>query len=116
MTMFSKLLGRFRGLMPASSATKHVLVVSSGAMMAQVIAALAGPINSRLYTPADYGTLAIFGSAFSLFAILAFMRYDLAIPVAEDDTLGCTFSSCVFCSPWPGVWSLASWSSSLGRP
>jgi len=88
MSMYTRVTGRLKAFMSGSSATKHVLAVSSGAVIAQAIGAFAGPINSRLYLPAEYGTLAVFSMMFSLFAILAFMRYDLAIPVAEDDTEG----------------------------
>lgn len=46
---------------------------------------LAAPLLSRLYTPEDFGLLAIYASILTLFSVVASMRYELAIPLPEDD-------------------------------
>lgn len=86
MNLSAAIPARIKSLLAGSSATKQALTVSSGAIAAQCVALVAGPINSRLYTPSDYGTLALFSALLSICSVLATMRYDLALPVAEDDT------------------------------
>jgi len=46
---------------------------------------VSAPLLTRLYTPADFGVLAVYGSLVSLVAVVAAMRYELAITLPEDD-------------------------------
>ncbi len=104
MTIFDKVRGRIKSLASGNSATKHVLAVGSAAVAAQVIGVIAGPINSRLYHPTDYGTLAVFSTLFGLFSVLGTMRYEMAIPVSEDDTEG--MHILLLCLLIAGLWAI----------
>jgi O-antigen/teichoic acid export membrane protein len=75
-------------LWPKSRFVRQVATVSSSAAVAQLVGLVVGPINSRLYEPADFGLVAPFGSLFSILTVLTTMRYEMAIPVAEDDDEG----------------------------
>jgi O-antigen/teichoic acid export membrane protein len=64
---------------------RAVIVLVSGTALAHVLSALALPILSRLYSPADFGLLAVFAGTLSIVAAAACLRYDLAVPLPESD-------------------------------
>lgn len=53
--------------------------------MGQVITVLASPILTRLYGPDDFGVMAVYVSLLSIFSVIASLRYQLAIPLPEED-------------------------------
>lgn len=57
-----------------------------GTAGAQLLAVLAAPLLTRLYTPEDFGLLAVYASLLGLIAVIASLRYELAIPLPEDDS------------------------------
>ncbi len=81
---------------PKSKFLRQVGALSFSTAIAQAISLFVGPINSRLYTPADFGLLAPFASLFSVLTVLITMRYEMAMPVAADDQEGLNvFSLCM---------------------
>lgn len=58
---------------------KNVSVLASGTIIVQAISILLSPVLSRLYTPEDYGLLAVFASFISLLTVIGSFRYELAI-------------------------------------
>ncbi len=64
---------------------RSILMVAGGTTLGQVFVVLASPLLTRLYSPESFGTLAVFLSLFSLLVIINSLRYELAIPLAEDD-------------------------------
>lgn len=64
---------------------KRVLLLVAGTAGAQVIALAAAPLLTRLYTPGDFGLLAVFGGLLAIITLVASLRYELAIPIAEND-------------------------------
>ena len=64
---------------------KNVLFLSGGTVVSQAIIFLLSPFITRIYSPEEYGILTIFISILSLFAGSESLRYELAIPVAEND-------------------------------
>ncbi|MCX6248579.1 MAG: oligosaccharide flippase family protein [Bacteroidetes bacterium] len=59
------------------------LVLGSG--IAQVITFLVSPVLTRLYTPEDFGVFTFFISIVGLFALVATLRYELAIIFPKED-------------------------------
>ncbi len=55
-----------------------------GTASAQVLMILAAPVLTRLYTPNDFGVLAVFVAMTTLVAAMGSFRYELAIPLPED--------------------------------
>lgn len=59
--------------------------MSVGALCVELIGVATGPINSRLYAPADHG---LNNSLFVFYAMLGFlttMRFEMAIPIVDTD-------------------------------
>ena len=65
---------------------KSVLQVAGGAFSAQLLALLALPVLSRLYTPEAFGTLAVILATSTLFAVVVSLQLELAIPNATDSS------------------------------
>jgi len=64
---------------------RNVALISSGTFFAQLLNIAATPLLTRLYTPEDFGILAVYASLLSLVVIGAW-RYQLAIPLPEEET------------------------------
>ena len=58
----------------------------SGTALAQVIPVLLSPVLTRLYSPEQYGTLALFTSVVGIFSVAATFRYELSIMLPEQDS------------------------------
>ena len=70
---------------PKGSFSAHVLTLMTGTTIAQAIPIAISPILTRLYSPSDFGALALFSSVVSIVAIIATGRYELAIMLPEED-------------------------------
>lgn len=63
------------------TAARNVAVLTMGTVVAQVLTVLSTPILSRLYTPSDFGLLAVFLSLSGICAIFVTLRYETAVLV-----------------------------------
>jgi O-antigen/teichoic acid export membrane protein len=59
--------------------------LAGGAAAGQIVAVLASPIITRHYTPAEIGAFSVFSTAAMLLNSTNSVRYEMAIPVAEDE-------------------------------
>ncbi|MFW6275733.1 MAG: lipopolysaccharide biosynthesis protein [bacterium] len=64
---------------------KNVSILVGGTGFAQLLVIGASPIVTRLYTPEDFGTLAIFISLLAILGTAASFKYQFAIPLPEKD-------------------------------
>jgi len=64
---------------------RNVAVLSSASVVAQVINVLSMSLISRLYSPSDFGTLALFSSVVGILSTVSGFRYYLVIPLARTD-------------------------------
>jgi len=64
---------------------KNVLILSGGTVIAQILPIIVSPILSRIYSPSDFGILALFVSITSIISVIANGRYELAIMLPEKD-------------------------------
>ncbi len=78
-------LARLKSLLPKSSFARNVAVIAGGTAAGQSIVVLASPIITRLYTPEEFGVLAVYTSFLGILSVLASLRYELAIPLPEKD-------------------------------
>jgi O-antigen/teichoic acid export membrane protein len=62
-----------------------VLKLVTGTTFAQVLAVLASPVLTRLFTPADFGLLGIFTSITKVLGVVACLRYEFAIMLPDDE-------------------------------
>jgi len=63
---------------------RNVGTLMSGTAIAQAIPVLVSPILSRLYTPDDFGILALFMAISIVISVIATGRYELAIMLPEN--------------------------------
>lgn len=70
-----------------SEFSRNVLTLMTGSALAQAIPIALSPILTRLYTPEEFGVLALFLALSSLLAVIATFRYELAIiqPRKDED-------------------------------
>lgn len=67
------------------SFARNVAVLAGGTALGQAITVLASPILTRLYAPEDFGVLAVYSSILGILSVVASWRYELAIPLPEED-------------------------------
>ena len=61
------------------------VTIMSGTVASQLIVLLAMPIVTRLYSPADFGGVAIFSALLTAIVIVSNLRYELAIALPKTD-------------------------------
>ena len=76
----------FLRLLKRSGFSKSLITLLTGTTLAQGITLLISPLLSRLYTPHDFGVFGTFLSIVSAIALIASLRYEIAIvlPKKED--------------------------------
>lgn len=72
-------------LKPKSEFSRNVLTLMTGTTIAQAIPIAITPILTRLYTPEDFGVLALFLAITAILGSIANARYELAIMLPEED-------------------------------
>jgi O-antigen/teichoic acid export membrane protein len=61
------------------------MILATGAGLSQVISITASPILTRLFSPENFGTLALFLSSSAILSILSTARYEMAIVQAKNN-------------------------------
>lgn len=74
-----------RRLLPKSHFARSVSVLAGGTAAGQIIVVAASPILTRLYSPEDFGLLAVYAGLLGILGVVASLRYQLAIPLPESD-------------------------------
>ena len=74
-------IARFRG----SEFAKNTAVLTIGTAVAQAIGVLITPILSRIFTPADYGLVALYGAVVTICATVITLRYEIRVLLPEAD-------------------------------
>jgi O-antigen/teichoic acid export membrane protein len=64
---------------------KDVLTLSGSNLAVQLLGLAVLPITTRIYTPADFGVLAIFAAVVQLITCVATLRYEIPIPNTETN-------------------------------
>jgi O-antigen/teichoic acid export membrane protein len=62
-----------------------VMMLAGGTALAHVITVIASPILTRLYSPEDFGVLAVFVALFAPLLAVASGRYEQAIPLPREE-------------------------------
>lgn len=90
---------------------RNVFVLMSGATVAMIVPVIAAPILTRLYSPADYGILALYVSIVTVVSAPITANYDGAVMLPEKDgdalnlvavclVIALFFSSVLFFASW----------------
>jgi len=69
-----------------SEFVKNSLTLFTGTSIAQLIPLIFSPVLSRLYSPEDFGVLALYMSFASILAVFATGRYEMAIVLPKKDS------------------------------
>lgn len=88
MRQHRRLSGLREGLkarLPSGGFLTGVAALMTGTALAQAIPALAAPVLTRLYTPSDFGALALFTSITAVCGVIACARYELAVVLPDDE-------------------------------
>lgn len=64
---------------------KSVFVLAGGTAFAQAISILVMPLLTRLYSPEDFGVLAVYSAIVMILGVVSCLRFDIAIPLPRDD-------------------------------
>ena len=67
---------------------RNILKLMTGEGIGKAIGFVAAPFVTRLYTPSDFGILAVFASLCALFYPFCTLRYTLAIPLHSNEKVG----------------------------
>jgi len=76
---------RIKRLLPKNRFARSVSVLVGGTAAGQIIVVAASPILTRLYSPEDFGLLAVYAGLLGILGVIASLRYQLAIPLPESD-------------------------------
>jgi O-antigen/teichoic acid export membrane protein len=71
--------------MKASGFLGKVAQVAGGTALAQGLLVIASPVLTRLYTPVDFGVLAVYVSLVSFLVTPASLRFELALPLPRSE-------------------------------
>lgn len=78
--MINKLLGNYKG-----EFAKNVLTVFTGMSFSQIIPILVSPVLTRIYSPAEFGVLALFMATGMIFGNISTFQYDAAIMLPKEE-------------------------------
>ncbi|WP_027132450.1 lipopolysaccharide biosynthesis protein [Geminicoccus roseus] len=79
--MYARLIARFK----KGGLARNALTVTIGTLLAQALVIAVTPLLTRLYTPEDFGVLAVFTAIVSITGAVTNLRYETAIPLDERD-------------------------------
>lgn len=80
--MFKKILSK---VLPKNQFARGVGVLIGGTAGAQLLSIFAAPILTRLYSPDDFGMLAVFTALLTFFTVISAGRYELTIPLPDNE-------------------------------
>ena len=72
-------------LKPKSEFSRNVLTLMTGTTIAQAIPIAISPILTRIYTPEDFGVVALFMAIVMIFGSIISARYEFAIMLPEKE-------------------------------
>lgn len=72
---------------PGKDVFSGMAMLALGSVAARLISIISIPILTRLYSPEDFGVLAIFTSLILILAPISTLRYVLAIPLPQQDRI-----------------------------
>ncbi|MDA1529863.1 lipopolysaccharide biosynthesis protein [Bacillus cereus group sp. TH260-2LC] len=79
------ILGNIKKRIGSNSYLKNIFIIASGTALGQLIAFLASPIISRIYSPSDFGIVSVYSSILAVFLVIASLRYEFAISLPKRD-------------------------------
>lgn len=87
--MVSKIVNIFKRAFPKfieNSVLSNVLLLAGGTAISQAVYVFVAPILSRLYTPTDFATLAVYISFLGILCGFSNLAYHIAIPISKEES------------------------------
>jgi len=72
-------------ILPKNQFMRSVAILAGGTSFAQALPILFAPVLTRLYSPGDFGILAVYTAILILSLNFSSFRYEFAIPISEDN-------------------------------
>lgn len=96
--MFFKIKKLFsrKFLVAPSGVYRGMLIILMGAGLARIVGIVSIPALARIYTPEDYGVLALYTSLVTMLAPIMTLRYVQAIPLPKTDLIAFNLFSVCF--------------------
>lgn len=85
--MFQRIRSIIQKILPKGKFARGATILTGGTVLSQGLAIIAAPLLTRLYSPSDFGALAIFISILSVMVVVVSLKYQLAIPLPQDDEI-----------------------------
>ena len=79
-----RIAGFIRSKLPTGKFARGVTLLAGGNALGQILMLAASPILTRLYTPVEFGLLALYMSVTVIIQVALSMRYELAINLAKS--------------------------------
>lgn len=89
---------RLRGALERRPFLRNVTVMLSGTAAGQLVSIILAPALTRLFTPAQFGVLSVYLAVLSILVVVASLRYELAIPIAESEQDAFNLTAVCFCA------------------
>ncbi len=99
------LSSRIAALLPRHAFARGVGLLASGTAGSQALLMLAAPLLTRLYTPEQFGLLAVYTGLLSMLLSISTLTYEEAIPLPETDEEGANVA--MLCLAIAGLVALA---------
>ncbi len=96
MSLIGELVGK---ILPKNQFVRSVGVLVGGTAGAQAIVVLSSPILTRLYSPDDFSIFAVYSSIFGILVSIACLRFEIAIPLPQKDTVAINVLAISLCMP-----------------
>jgi len=71
--------------LPKGHFSRSVLKIAGGTALGQGIVMLSTPLLTRIFSPEDFGLLAVYSSLLSVVLVVACLRYEMAISLPKDE-------------------------------
>jgi len=85
MKILIKYYPKFKNFVLKSEFINNVTILVSGTILAQIVPVLIQPLLRRIYSPAEFGTFAVYYSLIGVLSVISTFRYELAIVLPKKD-------------------------------
>lgn len=78
-------ISRLSSMLPSNTFARGVAVIAGGSVISKGLTIAVSPILTRIYSPDDFGLLAVYSAFLTITTVWATLQYQRAIPLPEDD-------------------------------
>jgi O-antigen/teichoic acid export membrane protein len=79
------IIAKLRTVLPKGKFMRAMIVLAGGTALGQGLVLLTSPLLTRIYSPEDFGVVAVYGSILFIATGVTSLRYEITIPLPESD-------------------------------